>query len=296
MLNEQVLQKQFSAKSILKKIINMVLCILIGFGLIFTLVIFIYQRKMMFFPQPYRFSTPAAFTEWNLSEVNFKTKDGQQTAFFLRQSAFQESEEAPEKLWVMFHGNGSLALDWPLTYLETMSSEKDIAFLLVDYPGYGKCEGGPSRKGIIRNSETAYKTLLETHTWKPDDSQLGVVGYSLGSAASLEFASAHYNANSVILFAPYTSLFDMAKRTVPFPVYYVATDRFDNRARLRELVQSNRTNVHIFHGEADQVIPIEMGRELAAINPAFQFASKPNIRHETVVDAFLPEFTKLLME
>jgi hypothetical protein len=50
-----------------------------------------------------------------------------------------EAFRLPARLWVAFCGNGSLALDWT-TILAGYPNAND-AFLLVDYPGYGKCTG-----------------------------------------------------------------------------------------------------------------------------------------------------------
>src|SRR3712207_8818864 len=45
----------------------------------------------------------------------------------------------PERIWVAFPGNGSLALDW-LAFVARDPNPAN-AYLLVDYPGYGRSEG-----------------------------------------------------------------------------------------------------------------------------------------------------------
>lgn len=277
---------------LLKKATQIVLMCVIGF----SIMLFGCQRRLMYHPQKYRFTPPTELSDWVLSPIEFSSKDGSQTAFFMRQKQFQANDQAPEKLWVCFNGNASLSLDFAMVYFENLSSERDIAFLLVDYPGYGLCEGSPSRAGIKRNGDFAYSALLSKNGWKPEQSALGVVGYSMGCAAGLEFAVSQYNAENVVLFAPFTSMLEMANRIVPFPFYYLAVDRFDNRARLKGLIQSRRTNVQIFHGEADEVIPVEMSRELAQLHPDFQLKTKPGITHQMVIDGFLSEFTQELLK
>jgi hypothetical protein len=60
----------------------------------------------------------------------------QTTAFYI---PARNNEQLPSRLWVAFCGNGSLALDWT-TILAGYPNHND-AFLLLDYPGYGKCQG-----------------------------------------------------------------------------------------------------------------------------------------------------------
>jgi hypothetical protein len=41
------------------------------------------------------------------------------------------------------------------------SQGNQTAFLLVDYPGYGICQGKPNPRTILENAEGALQTLLE---------------------------------------------------------------------------------------------------------------------------------------
>ncbi|MGF1573704.1 MAG: alpha/beta hydrolase [Sumerlaeia bacterium] len=289
-------EKGFSVQSALKKMVQLFLAIVFGFLLVMILLLYGCQRKLMYHPQPYRHEIPRELKDWTVETITFPSENPDQEAYFMRQKNFSGEESAPKKLWVCFHGNASLALDYAHVYFENMESEQDVAFLLIEYPGYGNSAGSPTRKNIIRNSELAYATLLSDRAWKPEDSALGVVGFSMGAAVGLEFAAAQYNVREVILFAPFTTILEMANLVVPFPLNYIAIDRFNNTERLKQLIQSNRTNVTIYHGEADQVIPISMGRELANMHPDFKFNSKPNVDHNTVIDAFIAEFTAQLMD
>ncbi|MBA3963805.1 MAG: hypothetical protein H0X40_18155 [Chthoniobacterales bacterium] len=50
----------------------------------------------------------------------------------------------PARVWVLFCGNGSLALDWlPLARRDQNTGD---AFLLIDYPGYGKISPAMGRE------------------------------------------------------------------------------------------------------------------------------------------------------
>src|SRR5207244_7599363 len=66
---------------------------------------------------------------------------------------------APKRLWLAFCGNGSLALDWT-TVLREYPGNGD-AFLLVDYPGYGKNGGYATIASTHASVAAALEALLE---------------------------------------------------------------------------------------------------------------------------------------
>jgi pimeloyl-ACP methyl ester carboxylesterase len=98
-------------------------------------------------------------------------------------------------------------------------------------------------------------------------SRTRVLAHSIGTGVGLEFAR-EAGAAEIVLVAPFTSLVDMARTVVGWPLCLLARDRWDNRARLQELALApRRPVVRIYHGAADEVIPVRMGRALAASHP-----------------------------
>jgi pimeloyl-ACP methyl ester carboxylesterase len=238
----------------------MTVTIAIGTFVSLAVILFFIQRSMIYMPRTYEPSYARGLPA-GTREVEYTTSDGRQVAFYVppRAAGFDEAQ-----LWVVFSGNASVALDW-LDFVEEFPSTS-TAFLLVDYPGYGRCEGRPSARGIRENLNTVM-SALEALPEGPGASVRGrvsVLGYSIGASAALEFAKAH-PVRKVILIAPYTSLLDMARRTVGWPLCHLLIDRFDNEARMLELAASGtQPEVHVFHGTADQVVPFAMGRRVAA--------------------------------
>jgi pimeloyl-ACP methyl ester carboxylesterase len=165
-------------------------------------------------------------------------------------------------LWVLFHGNGSLALEW----LEHLSPRLKThrGFLLIDYPGYGKCAGRSSRNAIIASFEAALHTLQQRYPAVSPvvERSLNVLGYSLGAAVALELAI-RYPTQHIVLLAPFTSLHDIASHIVVWPITALLRERFDNLQALMTLAQrSVPPAVTIIHGDADEVVPVAMGRTL----------------------------------
>jgi fermentation-respiration switch protein FrsA (DUF1100 family) len=55
------------------------------------------------------------------------------------------------------------------------------------------------------------------------------------------------------------------------------------------LSQNQAPEIYIFHGEADGVIPLKMGRALAQLDPSrIKFVEIPGARHNDVIEMALP--------
>lgn len=249
----------------------------VGFSVLFAGILLFVQHGMIYFPRPYEpiDLTSAKETTW---ELTFETDEGTQTAYYVYPKT--DPEEPPAALWVMFHGNASLALDW-LDFLEGYQGER-TGFLLVDYPGYGQCKGKASPNSILENSTRAMQLLAEKLGVSVSDLEqnMGVLGLSLGGATALQFAGASDNVESVVLVSTFTSLRAMARRTVPPPFHLLLRHNYDNKARIGELcARDSKPEIYIYHGVDDGLIPSEMGLELKRACEDASFTSLANGDH-----------------
>jgi len=222
------------------------------------------QEYLIYHPRPYAPIVLAALPRY-LVEIAYDTVQGPQVAFYLPHDS---PTPAPKALWVFFHGNGSLALEW-LEYLPP-GLKTHTGFLLIDYPGYGKCTGRSSRDAIIASFEAALHTLQQRYpAVRPAvERSLNVLGYSLGAAAALELATRH-TTQHIVLLAPFTSMHDIASHMVVWPITALLRERFDNLQALTTLAQRPvPPAVTIVQGDADEVVPVAMGRALAQSLPA----------------------------
>lgn len=173
----------------------------------------------------------------------------------------------------------SLALEW-LHFVQTDANESD-AFLLVDYPGYGWSEGYASlvtNRAAVDGALDALEKHLRDETHQIAG-RLNVIGHSFGAAAALDFASRH-RVQRVVLIAPFTSLQEEGAVRFGF-LSHLLIENYDNRARLDELGKlTDPPRVAIFHGTSDDIIPVQMGRDLAATHATFvQFFPLENADH-----------------
>jgi uncharacterized protein len=156
-------------------------------------------------------------------------------------------------LW--FYGNGeNIAAIWPIL---RDFRPPHAALLVVDYPGYGGSGGRASEAGIYEAADLAYRALLQRIDVDPH--RIYVYGRSLGSAPATHVAATHEVAG-MILESPFTSARGMAARHYKIFPRALVRLQLDNLGRIKQI----RCPTLILHGNADALVPIEMGKALAA--------------------------------
>lgn len=219
------------------------------------------QSKLIYYPRGYDEGYRQLLTSHRGIALPYETGQGRQVANYI---PARNGDPSPKKIWVCFGGNGTVAFDW-LYYLDAWDPE--FAYLLVDYPGYGDCKGTPSPQRIRDSSKAAVQALTSHLRLTPEQMQprLHVLAHSIGCAAGL-MAADDLHIQKLLLISPFTTMTDMGKRVIGWPLCYVNMHRFDNRRHLAHVVNRG-AKVVIFHGTADNVIPVEMSRELAGAHP-----------------------------
>ncbi len=271
-----------------KRICWSLLRIFVATTVVIVLLLLFFQSKLIYHPRPYG----PGVVERNpaIVSLEYTTRQGAQKAFYLPPRALPL-----RRLWVLFPGNGSLALQW-LGFVKPHPDSHD-GFLLIDYPGYGDCKGTPSPASIEESSEAAFNQLAQSLHTEPAalDQHLNVMGLSLGCATGLNFAVNH-PVERMILIAPFTSMHDMARRLVGWPLCLLLRHNYDNRARLRQLAaRPHPPRVDIFHGDADGTIPFFMGRELAGMFPQMiTFHPVAGAGHNDVLSEAQPDIYALM--
>ncbi len=150
------------------------------------------------------------------------------------------------------HGNGGTVEGWG-SIAETYVDMGYQVFVL-DYPGYGKSGGRiENEEQLFTDVLTAYDSLC---SWVPEKEVIAL-GYSLGTGLATRIASVRHP-RGLVLHAPYYNFTAMMRYRFPF----VPTFLLRYKVKTNVFLPLCTMPVTIFHGDADEVIPLEMGREL----------------------------------
>lgn len=219
------------------------------------------QSRIIYYPQPYHEGNKRTLAKHKGERIEYVTAQGRQAAHYIPP---KNGEASPRVIWLCFAGNGSLALDW-LAYLNEWDAS--FGYLLVDYPGYGDCAGKPNPKSIRESSQEAVTALAGHMKMTPEAlrPRLAVLAHSIGCAAGL-MAAEDQSVKRVILISPFTTMTEMGRRLLGWPLCYLNLHRFNNRATLARVCEQGG-RVIIFHGTADEMIPVSMSRSLAVAHP-----------------------------
>jgi hypothetical protein len=206
------------------------------------------QRRFMYFPDPVR-TSPVVAGLSGVSEIVIPTPDGEKLV------AWYGAARPGQPTLLYLHGNGgSLALR-----SETMRKylEHGRGMLMLAYRGFSGSTGSPSEAANVADAKLAYDRLTSMGV-KPND--IILYGESLGSGVAIQVAK-EKTVEGLILDAPYTSILELASAQFPWlPVSLLLKDRYESIKYIRDI----HAPIFILHGDADEIVPVEMGRRLFA--------------------------------
>jgi alpha-beta hydrolase superfamily lysophospholipase len=229
----------------MQEIWKMLLYALIGY-LALCLGVFVFQRKLLYFPSQIRFSEASASNEglrhWP-SYDNFR-------GFISR-----DDQIDAEGTVIVFHGNAGTAFHRSF-YAQALSKRK-MRVILAEYPGYGGREGRPSEKVLVEDAleiiALAYQEFGEPqYLW----------GESLGCGiVSSSISQTEIPIKGVVLFLPWDTLPSLAQTHYwYFPTQWLVLDKFNNIENLQEY----EGRIAVLLAEEDEVVPVKHGKNLYA--------------------------------
>lgn len=237
--------------------------VIVGVVLAYTLLVLLawLLQERLAFPAP-RASVPdpPRVGVENGEQVELKSGDGTKlVGWYLRPKVGEgrgTSRTSAGLLW--FYGNGeTIAAIWPIV---REFQPPGTAVLIVDYPGYGGSAGRTTEAGLYAAADAAYDALISRRGVDPR--RIFVYGRSLGSAAAT-YTAAHHPTAGLILESPFTDARAMARHLYAlFPRFIVAL-RLDNLANIKRA----HCPTLVFLGDADRLVPPNMGLTLAAAAP-----------------------------
>jgi pimeloyl-ACP methyl ester carboxylesterase len=215
------------------------------------LMVFLYQPRLVYFPQVERelTTTPRA-AGLDYEDVSLHTADS------VKLHGWWVPAREARGTVVMMHGNAG-NISHRIGYL-TMFNRLGYSVLLFDYRGYGKSEGHPDEEGTYRDADSAWRHLNEERKVAARD--IVMVGESLGGGVATWLAQKH-PPRALVLASTFTSVPDLGAQIYPWlPVRLLARVRYDNLARVGGI----DAPVMIAHSRDDDIIPFSHGESLFA--------------------------------
>lgn len=207
---------------------------LLLFYVIVLSVLFVFQRKIMYFPN----------TDHRISSHWISLKKGNKII------ALKEKDINLDYNVLVFHGNAGNA-DMK-NYYKLLFPHANI--IIAEYPGFGfRSEESLNKDNIIQASQEIVEEVLK------DKKPLILVGESLGSGIASEMA-VKYNIDNLVLATPYNKIASVAQNKFPLlPIYPLVLDRYNNTDTLKNY----HGNLVILIAEFDNVIPNKFAYELS---------------------------------
>ena len=217
------------------------------------------ERSLLFFPTPSHGDSNRQPKGLNAQNAHFQSADGTKLhGWYLR-------HPDPRAVVLFCHGNAG-NIRHRAGLLKGLQQRIGVSAMIFDYRGYGHSEGTPTEAGVMADARAARKWLAQREGIAED--QIVVMGRSIGGAVAVDLAAGD-GARGLVLESTFSSIPDVAAKLYPLlPVRLMMRSKFDSAAKIGRyrgpLLQS--------HGDADHVIPYELGRRLhAAANGPKQF-------------------------
>lgn len=265
--------------------------VVLGVVLLALAMLFLLQGNLIYFPQRYASQArPLQVVE----RVTYPSGGRQQSIYLYP----KERAEPPRRVWWLFGGNGSVALNW-VDLVAAAEPGVGQAYVLFDYPGYGFSGGRPSPKSIAASVDASLVPVAERLGLTVEEltGRSAAMGHSLGASVALDTAS-RLGFGDVVLISPFTTMKEMARRQVgPFFGFFL-THHYDNEASLDRWLESPKSGrCTVFHGDRDRIIPFSMGESLAKRVEAAgkgAFVRVPSAGHNDIIDGIGGRLVSLL--
>jgi fermentation-respiration switch protein FrsA (DUF1100 family) len=216
---------------------------------VICLIMFLIQKKFLYYPSDDIFGNPAD-VGIPFQSLRLQTADGESL----------EAWHIPyldSPVTVLYcHGNGgniSMRLDTARFF-----HQLGLSLFMFDYRGYGQSSGSPSEKGLYIDADAAWRYLVETLHIEPE--KIVLRGHSLGGAVAAHLASER-KVGALILESTFPSATAVGQATFPWlPVRWLLWHRYDNLDQLRD----SRIPVLVMHSRSDELIPFRFGESVYA--------------------------------
>ncbi|HUI22636.1 MAG TPA: alpha/beta hydrolase [Methylocella sp.] len=229
--------------------------------------LFIFQRRLMYFPAKMT-APPSAFGLKRVQDIFVETSDK------LKLQTWVHPARAGRPTILYFHGN-ALHLGKRAAWFHAFI-DAGFGLVAVSHRGFGKSEGSPTEAGLYADARAAIE--YAQGTLKIPSKQLIYFGESLGSGVAVQMATER-PPGLLVLQAPHTSVETRAAELCPFliGVRHLVRDKYDSLSK----IASVEAPLLILHGAKDAIIPLRHGETLfAAANQPKAMVVYSEVHHD----------------
>lgn len=215
-----------------------ILYAIIGIYIALCILLYIFQEKLLFFPQP--LSLQYNKSKFKKYEIIIKHQGIILHGWLILQPI---SEEKP---LMIYYGGNAQEVSGKLNLLEKINTN---SFLLLNYQGYGNSQGKPSQKALFMDA-------LYVIDWLHQEKDIAyehmvLMGRSLGSGIATYIASQR-PVQGIILITPYDSIKHVAQQQYPFfPIGFLLKHPFPSC----QFAPKIKAKTLIISAEKDSQIP-----------------------------------------
>lgn len=247
----------------------------------------LFETSLIFFPSKYPQGVWKPFstgTGIDFEDIDFQSADG------TKLHGWYLPHENPSEVILFCHGNGGNITDRALP-AKRLHDELNASVFVFDYRGYGKSEGKPSEHGVLADARAARNYLAKREGIKTDE--IVLLGRSLGGAVAVDLA-AKDGAKALLLQSTFTSIPDVAAFHYPWlPVRWLLRTRFNSLKKIR----SYDGPVFASHGDADTIVPYELGKRLYdAVPGEKEFMTLQGLDHNSSQNDAYYEALRIFLE
>jgi len=144
--------------------------------------------------------------------------------------------------------------------LDCLRQQLRVHVIAFEYPGYAGAPGQPSEQSTCENADRVYHYLTHQQGFAPKD--IIFLGRSLGSAILTQCAASNKVA-ALILLSPFTSIKSVVQHANGHSTLGgVAASLISDCFETIEAIKHVDTQLLVIHGQLDQLVPLEHGRQL----------------------------------
>ncbi len=210
------------------------------FYLLFLLILFIVQRKLIYFPEQYSIEKQQELAE----QLNLKLWPSKDHYLGLMSKS---AKTAYKGTIIVFHGNAGSAIH-RIYYLQALEN-LGYRVILAEYPGYGARKGSPSETALVVNGVETLKQALHDF-----GDPVFLWGESIGSGVigGILQTTRQNLVKGIVLITPFDSLASVAQHHYWFFLAkWLIRDKFNNIKNL----QNYPGSIAILIAEQDEIIP-----------------------------------------